>query len=216
VKQLVAATGNHHKLDELRALLGEALRECGIELVGLDRFNPVPPEPAESGETFEENARIKAVAYARALGEMCLADDSGLEVDALGGEPGVHSAHWAGHEGSRPVRDSRNNAKLMRAMEAVPHDGRTARFVCTMCLADRSGTILHETRGTFEGTIVDAPRGANGFGYDPFLWVPDQNCTSAELAPEVKNARSHRGHAAREMATWIRRHRSPSHPTANS
>lgn len=202
--RLVAATGNPHKVDELRALLSGALRECGIALVGLDCFSPAPAEPVESGETFEANARIKAVAYAQALGEMCLADDSGLEVDALGGEPGVHSAYWAGHEGTRPERDARNNAKLLRAMAGVPAERRSARFVCTMCLADRSGTILHETRGTFEGAIIESPRGANGFGYDPLLWVPECNCTSAELPSELKNARSHRGAAARQMALWIR------------
>ncbi len=200
---IVAATGNPHKLDELRAILGPMLARKGIEFCGLDRFSTAPPEPDESGTTFAANARIKAVAYARAIKEICLADDSGLEVDALNGEPGVHSAHWAGTAGSRAERDARNNAKLLDRIAGVKHECRSARFTCAMCLATPSGAILHESRGTFAGVITDTPRGAHGFGYDPFLWIPELSLTSAELPPHEKNARSHRGAAARAMAAWI-------------
>jgi len=126
-------------------------------------------------------------------------------VDALGGEPGVDSAVWAGAGGARAERDARNNAKLRERMTGVPADRRVARFVCCMCLADADGRVLAITRGTFEGRIADAPRGDHGFGYDPWLWLDDAGCSSAELSPEAKNLRSHRGHAARAMAEAIRR-----------
>ena len=200
--RIVIATGNPHKVDEIRAVLAP----MGFTVVALPELGrPVPAEPEEPGVTFEENARIKARYYAAALGEAVLADDSGLEVDALQGAPGVHSAYWAGTEGSRAERDARNNAKLRERMAVVPADRRAARFVCCMCLADADGRVLAATRGTFEGCIAEAPRGDHGFGYDPWLWLDDAGCSSAELAPEAKNLRSHRGHAARAMAEAIRR-----------
>jgi XTP/dITP diphosphohydrolase len=201
VRDIVVATGNPHKVEEIRAILAP----LGIVLRGLDEVGGPFAEPEETGRTFEANARIKAVAYAKATGRVVLADDSGLEVDALGGEPGVDSAVWAGAEGARAERDARNNAKLRERMARVPADRRAARFVCCMCLADADGHVLATTRGTFEGRIADAPRGDHGFGYDPWLWLDDAGCSSAELAPEVKNLRSHRGHAARAMAEAIRR-----------
>ena len=109
----------------------------------------------------------------------CLADDSGLEVDALQGAPGIHSARYAGTGGDRPQRDDANNEKLLAAMEQVPDDRRSARFVCCMCLADPDGTVVAETRGTFEGVITSAPAGTNGFGYDPLLYLPHTPCTTA-------------------------------------
>ena len=157
-------------------------------------------EPEEDGTTFEANAQLKARAYAAATGKLCLAEDSGLWVDALDGDPGVHSARYAGEEGSRAERDARNNEKLLREIAAIPISERTARFVCTMCLATPDGAILAESKGTFEGMITSEPKGDGGFGYDPLLLLPDENCTSAELPREEKNRRSHRGHAAREMA----------------
>ena len=166
--------------------------------------DPGIPEPVEDGETFEQNARIKAIAYARATGRMCLADDSGLEVDALGGAPGVFSARYAGRGETRAERDRANNEKLLKELEGVPDDQRSARFVCAMCLADAGGSVLAETRGEFEGQIAHVPRGTYGFGYDPLLYLPDADCTSAELPPEKKNARSHRGHAARRMCARLR------------
>ncbi len=198
--RIVVATGNPHKVEEIRAVLAP----LGFEVLSLgDLGSPAPAEPDEPGATFEENARIKARYYAAALGTAVLADDSGLEVDALQGAPGVHSAHWAGAEGSRAERDARNNAKLVAMMRGVPHDRRRARFVCTMCVATPDGAVLVETRGEFEGAIVDEPRGAHGFGYDPHLWLADRGMTSAELPPEVKNELSHRGRAVRRLAYLI-------------
>jgi XTP/dITP diphosphohydrolase len=202
---IVFASSNPHKVDEVRAIFGP----LGIGVIALDELSETedpPPEPVEDGATLEENARIKAIAYARATHMLCLADDSGLEVDALGGAPGVHSARYAGVDGDRAHRDAANNAKLLRELKGVPHERRSARFVCAMCLADERGDILAETRGTFEGVITDTPAGANGFGYDPLLYLPDRDCTSAELSPKEKNARSHRGQAARAMARWLSEH----------
>lgn len=195
--QLVVATGNPHKIEEIEAVLGP----MGFEVLGLrDAGGGDLPEPEEDGDTFEANARIKARAYAAALGRPCLADDSGLEVDALGGEPGVRSARWSGVEGDRAARDAANNRKLVERIGAIPEANRSARFVCAMCLAAPDGTILAESRGTFEGVVTETPRGRNGFGYDPHLWLPEEGRTSAELSPEEKNARSHRGAATRAIA----------------
>jgi XTP/dITP diphosphohydrolase len=197
--RILFATSNPHKIDEVRAILAPH----GIEIVGLESINPQPPEPVEDGDTFEANARIKAIAYAKATNQNCLADDSGLEVDALGGRPGVHSARYAGVGSTRIERDAANNAKLLRELAAVPDERRTARFVCAMCLAKADGTILAETRGQFEGVIAHQPRGSNGFGYDPLLFLPDRRCSSAELSSDEKNARSHRGAAAQALAALL-------------
>jgi XTP/dITP diphosphohydrolase len=196
--QLLFATSNPHKIDEVRAILSP----LGFDVVGLDSLDAIPPEPIEDGDTFEANARIKAIAYAKAAGRVCLADDSGLAVDALGGAPGVHSARYAGIGDTRAERDAANNAKLLRELKSrnLPLEQCTARFVCAMCLADEHGRILGESRGEFPGLITDDPAGSNGFGYDPLLWLPDRQCTSAELSTGEKNARSHRGAAARRMA----------------
>lgn len=192
---LLAASSNPHKLAELRAIFAPA----GIRILGLSEVPGGPfEEPEETGATFEENARIKALAYARMTGQSCLADDSGLEVDALAGEPGVHSAYYAGRAGSRAERDARNNTRLLEAMRGIPDERRGARFVCAMCLADAAGRIQAESRGTFEGRLAHEPRGANGFGYDPLLLLADGR-TSAQLSDTEKNARSHRGAAARAI-----------------
>lgn len=198
--RVLFATSNPHKIDEVRDILGP----IGIEVAGLDSISPQPPEPVEDGTTFEANARIKAIAYAQATGQTCLADDSGLEVDALGGRPGVHSARYAGTGSTRAERDAANNAKLLRELQHVPDAQRAARFVCAMCLADPTGRILAESRGEFPGVIAHQPRGSNGFGYDPLLHLPDRGYSSAELAPQEKNARSHRGAAARKIAAILR------------
>ena len=198
--RIVVATGNPHKIEEIRAVLAP----LGFTVLSLaETGRPVPAEPEEPHPTFEANARLKALHYARAIGEAVLADDSGLEVDALGGAPGVHSAHWAGTEGSRAERDARNNAKLAEAMRGVPAHQRTARFVCTMCVATPSGEVLVETRGEMAGVIGEAPRGAHGFGYDPWLHLPERGVSSAELPPDEKNAVSHRGHAVRRLAYLV-------------
>ncbi len=194
--QLLFATSNPNKVREVSAILDP----LGIKVVGLAALTSGVPEPVEDGDTFEANARIKAVYYAKAVGRLCLAEDSGLSVDALDGAPGVHSARYAGRSGSRAERDAANNAKLLHELDGVAPQERTARFVCTMCLADQDGNVLAETNGTFEGLIAAAPRGTGGFGYDPLLYLPDRRCTSAELSPAEKNARSHRGEAARKMA----------------
>lgn len=196
---ILLATSNPHKIEEVIAVLGP----LGFTVLGLDSLETIPPEPVEDGETFEENARKKAVGYAAATGQICLADDSGLEVDALDGRPGVHSARFAGIGETRDERDAANNAKLLRELADVPAERRGARFVCAMCLAKPSGEVLAETRGTFEGVIGHEARGSNGFGYDPLLILPDEGRTSAELSSAEKNARSHRGHASRQMAALL-------------
>ncbi len=202
--RLLLASSNPHKVQEVRAIMGPH----GIEVIGLDALRDQPPEAVEDGRTFQDNARIKAVHYAKATGRLCLADDSGLEVDALGGEPGVRSARYAGASGTRAERDAANNTKLLAQLRGVPTGRRTARFVCAICLADKNGTVIAETRGEFDGVMADAPRGSNGFGYDPLLYLPDVDCTSAQLTPQQKNARSHRGEAARKMAERIAQLRS--------
>jgi XTP/dITP diphosphohydrolase len=210
VGPIVLATANPHKVEELRAIFAPA----GIQLIGLDEAAPKGislAEPAEVGKTFEENAAIKARSYAEQTGRVCLADDSGLEVDALAGRPGVISSHYCtdGREAgmSRAERDAANNARVLRELEGVPPEQRGARFVCVMCLADPRGVIA-TVRGTFEGRIgvpSAVPRGANGFGYDPlFLVAPAFEHTSAELPPVEKNRLSHRGAAARLMVERIR------------
>jgi XTP/dITP diphosphohydrolase len=201
---IVLATANPHKVEELRAIFAAA----SLEVIGLADLAGIFSEPAEHGRTFEENAAIKALAYAAQTGRLCLADDSGLEVDALGGAPGVISSHYAtdGRETglSRDQRDRANNQRLLRELEGVAAQRRTARFVCIMALAG-PGRMLATARGTFEGRIgipPAIPRGGGGFGYDPVFLVDDGR-TSAELSPEEKNARSHRGAAARRMAAAI-------------
>lgn len=194
---------------ELRGIFAQA----GVEVIGLDEATGgrALEEPKETGVTFEENATIKAKAYAAQVGMPCLADDSGLEIDALQGAPGVISSHYStdGQDRglTRAQRDAANNERVLRELHGVPAHRRTARFVCVMCLADAQGNVLAKTAGSFEGRIGmpgEVPRGANGFGYDPlFLVAPDFSRTSAELSPEEKNARSHRGEAARRMAEAI-------------
>jgi XTP/dITP diphosphohydrolase len=196
--EVVFASTNPHKVAEVRAIM----RPHGVNVIGLDEVEDAAglAEPVEDGETFADNARTKAVYYATALGRWCLADDSGLEVDALGGEPGVRSARYAGVGGTREARDRANNRKLLARLERVPDERRAARFVCAMCLADAEGRVIAETRGTVEGVMGREPRGYNGFGYDPLFCLPHLGRTSAELPSEQKNALSHRGDAARKMA----------------
>ena len=195
MNKLLFATSNPHKLREVR----EIFLPLGIEVDGLDVLPQALEEPVEDGATFAANAELKAAGYARASGRRCLADDSGLEVDALGGRPGIHSARYAGHPGDRAQRDAANNAKLLTELAGIPAEKRSARFVCAMCICDPDGSVLAHARGTFEGIITEQPRGEGGFGYDPLLWLPDSQCTSAELSAEQKHARSHRGAATRAI-----------------
>jgi XTP/dITP diphosphohydrolase len=198
--RILLATSNPHKLDEVRTVLAP----LGFAVIGLEDLPGEFEEPVEDADTFAGNSRIKAIEYARMTGVRCLADDSGLVVDALDGAPGVHSARYAGMGSNRSERDEANNAKLLDAIAVIPPERRSARFVCAMCLADPDGTVLAETEGRFEGVITMTPAGANGFGYDPLLYLPDLGCTSAQLAPDSKNARSHRGAATRAMVDRIK------------
>ncbi|MGP1272384.1 MAG: non-canonical purine NTP pyrophosphatase [Phycisphaerales bacterium] len=205
---IILASANPKKVAELRAIFAQV----ELEIESLADLGIATAEPEEIGRTFEQNATIKALGYAGQTGRVCLADDSGLEVDALGGAPGVISSHYCtdGHETgmTRSERDLANNQRLLRELEGVPTADRSARFICVMALASPSSSeVIITTRGTFEGAIGlpgDVPRGTNGFGYDPlFLVKPDLARTSAELDAETKNAMSHRGKAARAMAARI-------------
>lgn len=171
----------------------KAAPKTPLTLLSLTDIEPIPA-PEETGSTFQENADAKALYYADATGFPTLADDSGLEVDALQGAPGVHSARFAGPDAD----DRANNAKLVRLLAGVPADRRTARFRCAMALADR-GRIVARTSGSIEGRIIDEPRGENGFGYDPHFFVERLGMTAAEMPPEVKNRVSHRGQALAAM-----------------
>lgn len=204
--EILLATTNPHKLGEVRAVLEpHAIRVLSLNDVLGPAGEAALEEPVEDAPTFEGNARIKATHYATHTGRVTLADDSGLEVDALDGAPGVLSARYAGVGADRAARDAANNAKLLDALADVPDDRRTARFVCAMCLAAPDGRILATSRGTFEGRIAHGAQGNNGFGYDPLLIVAGDPTgrTSAELSPDEKNARSHRGAAARAIAPRI-------------
>jgi XTP/dITP diphosphohydrolase len=198
--KLVLASTNPHKLREIR----EILEPLGVEVGGLEETGRAVPEPVEAEATFEANARVKAVSYARALGQSCLADDSGLEVDALGGAPGVRSARYAGIGATRDQRDQANREKLISELRKLGDVSRTARLVCALCLSDATGRVLFEARGTLSGLIQDEPRGGNGFGYDTHLFLPDLGKTAAELAPAELHTRSHRGAAVRKFYAWLR------------
>jgi XTP/dITP diphosphohydrolase len=183
-KELVLASHNAGKLKELQTMLGDAVR---IRSIG--EFSDVEPE--ETGLSFVENAILKARNAARISGLPALADDSGLAVDHLGGAPGIYSARYADGQG-----DAANNAKLLDALKHVPDDARGAQFVCALALlrhADDPLPILCE--GLWQGRILHTAQGEHGFGYDPLFWVPERDCSSAELTPEDKNQISHRARA---------------------
>ena len=189
--RILIATSNAGKL---RDFAGAATAH-GIEVEGIPNFASLP-QVVEDGETFEANARKKAEAYSRYVpGELVLADDSGLEVDALGGAPGVHSARYAA-TGGENASDDQNNARLLCELRSVPAAKRTARFVCVIAAA-RDGKVLEAFRGEAEGLILDEPRGAGGFGYDPLFFSPEARKTFAELSTEEKARYSHRGRAFR-------------------
>ena len=200
--ELAFASTNPHKLREIR----EILEPLGVRVLGLDELAACVPAPVEHALTLEGNARIKALAYARALGRTCLADDSGIEVDALDGAPGVDSAHYAGAGGEREARDRANRTKLVEELRKRGDTDRTARLVCTLCLADSTGRVLFETRGTLVCQVLDQERGAHGFGYDTLLYLPELGRTLAELTPEELHARSHRGTAVRALHAWLGEH----------
>jgi XTP/dITP diphosphohydrolase len=194
-RRIIVATANPGKLAEIRS----ALDEPGWEFVTAADLGAAPLDVEETGETFEQNALLKARAYHEAFGLAALADDSGLEVDALGGAPGVYSSRYAGPDAT----DAENNARLLRELSGVPEERRTARFRCTMVLVDEDGRETVAT-GTCEGRIGFEARGDGGFGYDPLFW-PDAALgrTMAELGMAEKNAISHRGAALRAMRALL-------------
>jgi XTP/dITP diphosphohydrolase len=196
ITRLVLATGNPGKLRELKRLLAGT----GIELVGLGDY-PGIEMPEESGRTFLENARIKAEALGKVSRSWVLSDDSGLEVEALGGAPGVHSARYAGPGAT----DRENNLKLLAALQGIPPQQRAAAFVCVLVLRSPAGEEWSFT-GRCRGRISETLSGSGGFGYDPvFLVSPDFSRTMAELSPEEKNRLSHRGAALRQLCDWLAR-----------
>lgn len=200
--ELVLATRNPGKVRELSQMLAP----LGYEVVSLDRY-PGVPEIVEDGATFKDNAVKKAATVARHTGRLALADDSGLEVDYLGGAPGVHSARFAG-EGHN---DRANNEKLLNLLSGVPAEKRSARFRCVVAVATPDGRVF-TAEGTCEGVITTEPRGEGGFGYDPLFLVPEYGKTFGELEPAVKNRISHRGRAlalAREILAGLREGGSP-------
>jgi len=193
---LHAATSNAGKLAEFQAAARQASAPLLVEaLPGMASL----PACVEDGLTFEENARKKAEHYSRLAGGLIFADDSGLEVQALGGAPGVHSARYSGPGAT----DARNNDKLLAALRDLEPDRCQARFVCVIALAEAGG-VLAVFRGVAEGVILDAPRGSNGFGYDPLFLFPPLGRTFAELSREEKLQFSHRGRAFRALLSWLK------------
>lgn len=193
--KIIFATGNEGKMKEIRLLLEDlgvrilSLKEAGIHL-----------DIQENGKTFEENAVIKARTVMKETGALVLADDSGLEIDYLNGEPGVYSARYLGEDTSYRIK----NQNLIDRLRGVPEEKRTARFVCVIAAVFPDGRIL-TTRGTIEGVIGYEERGEGGFGYDPIFWLPEYGCSTAELSMEKKNELSHRGKALSAMKKELRK-----------
>jgi XTP/dITP diphosphohydrolase len=194
MRRVVIGTGNAGKAREMEG----PLRALGYEAVPLSALEAPPDAPEETGATFEDNARLKALHYARATGEWTLADDSGLEVEALDGRPGVYSARFAGPDAT----DAANNGRLLRELEGVPPGRRAARYVAVLVLTSPE-RVLATARGTCRGEILEAPRGGGGFGYDPLFFVPEEGGTFAELPRAVKARLSHRAEALRNLSREI-------------
>ena len=192
-KKIIFATGNEGKIKEIKMIFEDtqwevlSMKDVGIQV-----------DVEENGNSFEENAIIKAKAIAKFCKEIVLADDSGLVIDALNGEPGIYSARYMGEDTSYRIK----NQSLVDRLEGVPVEKRTARFVCVIAAAFPDGTVC-TTKGTIEGKIGYEERGENGFGYDPIFYLPDMSRTTAELSPEEKNAVSHRGKALAAMKEQI-------------
>ena len=201
MRKILIATSNPGKLRDFAG----AASAHNVEVAPIPNFASLQ-QVVEDGETFEANARKKAEQYSRAVpGEIVLADDSGLEVDALAGAPGVHSARYAAdepHKADYNTDDDANNARVLRELRGVPHERRTARFVCVIAAA-RNGQTLATFRGAAEGQILDHLQGTGGFGYDPMFYFPQIQKTFAELTPEEKANYSHRGAAFRKFLVWI-------------
>lgn len=195
IEKIIFATGNEGKMREVRMILGD----LGIQVISMKEAG-VTAEADENGTTFEENAIIKAKEIMEKTGEIVLADDSGLEVDALGGEPGIYSARYMGYDTSYHIK----NNSLIERLEGKTGEERSARFVCTIAACFPDGRVL-TTRGTMEGQIGYEEKGENGFGYDPVFYLPEYQCYSAELPLEEKNKLSHRGKALRLMKEALQR-----------
>lgn len=186
---MIFATGNMGKMKEIKAILGDigeeilSMKEAGIDM-----------DIVEDGSTFEENAIIKAKAVMERTGQLALADDSGLEIDALNKEPGIYSARYMGEDTPYEIK----NSNLIERMKGVKGKDRSARFVCVIAAAFPDGEII-TTRGTIEGVIAEEPAGENGFGYDPIVYVSEYGMTTGQMDPDAKNAISHRGKALTAM-----------------
>jgi XTP/dITP diphosphohydrolase len=191
--KLVVATTNPGKIREIV----EILNGLPVEILTLSDLPPIP-EPEETGQTFAENARLKALYYANATGLPCVADDSGIEIDALGNAPGIHSARWEGTDYAVKFR------RIHERLREQGLDTSPARFVCRVALADR-GQVIFESEGVVAGRIAPEPRGTNGFGYDPIFYYPPFGVTLAELDQQRKAAVSHRGLAFRALREYLAR-----------
>jgi XTP/dITP diphosphohydrolase len=193
VHRLLVATTNPNKVKEIRCVLDGA----DVELITLEGW-PDLVAPEETGRTFEDNARLKATYYARATGQVTVAEDSGIEIDALGGVPGVESARYAGEETSYPEKF----ARLYAALDRTGTRDSAARFVCALAMASPDA-ILFEARGVIEGRVAHEPAGSGGFGYDPFFFYPPYGRTLGQVTPEEKLAVSHRGQAFRKLREYL-------------
>jgi len=200
MKRVLIATSNSGKLRDFAG----AARAHGIEVAGIPHFASLP-QVVEDGETFEENARKKAEQYSVGMpGEVVVADDSGLEIDALHGAPGVHSARYAAskpHQADANTDDDLNNARVLRELQNTPPEARGGQFVCVLAAA-KDGRTLATFRGIARGRILAELRGSGGFGYDPLFYFPQIDKTFAELSPEEKALYSHRGQAFRKFLAW--------------
>lgn len=194
MRKIIFATGNEEKMREIR----EILASLPVEVLSMKEAG-IQADIIEDGKTFEENAVIKAKAIAQLSEEIVLADDSGLVIDYLNGEPGIYSARYMGEDTSYRIK----NENLIQRLEGVPDEERIARFVCAIAAAFPDGTVL-TTEGTVEGRIGYEEKGENGFGYDPIFYLPEYGCTTAQLTEEKKNEISHRGKALRKMVEKLR------------
>lgn len=196
MSRIIFATGNADKMKEIRMILSD----MGMEILSMKEAG-ANPDIVEDGTTFEENARIKAQSVAKLFpDDIVLADDSGLEIDYLNGEPGIYSARYLGEDTSYEIK----NQKLIERLSGVPKEQRTARFVCAIAAALPDGSTK-TVRGTIEGYIGEKSAGENGFGYDPIFYVDEYGCSTAQLLPEEKNKISHRGNALRAMREELKR-----------
>jgi len=189
MKKIIFATANEGKLKEIRTIL----KDTGLEVISMEEAG-ITEEIEETGKTFEENAVIKAMALGKLSDAIVMADDSGLEIDFLDGEPGIYSARYAGEDTPYSIK----NQLILDRMKEAEGEARSARFVCAIAAVFPDGRVL-TTRGTIEGHIAKEPSGDNGFGYDPIFYVKEYGCTTASLPMDLKNELSHRGKALREM-----------------